>query len=346
MNKKGLRSYEQEPIMMNKLFLYFLVTAVLACLVLMVACSSGQRSDKVKLALDWFPNANHIGLYIAEDKGYFAEENLDVEIRTPSDPSTILMTVVSGSDDFGISYQPDVLLARGKEGDPVYVVSVLGIVQHPLNSMMTLESSGLESPAELAGKKVGYPAIEWNEHALDTMLKADGLNGVEDVELVNVGWELGSSVMSEKVSAIIGAYFTHESISLQNEGYPVDVFRMEDWGVPDYYELVLVTSAKYLSENPEIVEKFVRAVSRGYVEAIADPQAGVDILKKYSPEIDENIERPGAELLRDLWQDDQGKFGKQTEAKWRKFTEWMQDKELLDKSLDPADAFTDRYSLK
>ena len=332
--------------MKNKSGMYIVMTAMFLCFVSMMACSSGNEINKVKLALDWFPNANHIGLYVAEEKGYFAEEGLEVEIRTPSDPSTILMTVVSGSDDFGISYQPDVLLARGKEEDPVNVVSVLGIVQHPLNSLMTLESSGLGSPADLAGKKVGYPNIEWNEHALDTILKTAGLNGVEDVELVNVGWELGSSVMSEKVSAIIGAYFTHESISLQNEGYPVDVFRMEDWGVPDYYELVLVTSERYLSENTGTVEKFVRAVSRGYIDAIADPQAGVDILKKYSPEIDENIDRPGAELLKDLWQDEHGKFGRQTENKWRKFATWMQDNKLIDKSLDPVDAFTDRFSLK
>ena len=302
--------------------------------------------DKVKLALDWFPNANHLGIYIAEENGYFAEENLEVEIRTPSDPSTVLMTVASGSDDFGISYQPDVLLARGKEGDPVNVVSVLGIVQHPLNSMMTLKSSGLESPADLDGKNVGYPAIEWNEHALDTMLKADGLNGLEDVELVNVGWELGSSLMSEKVSAIIGAYFTHESISLENKGYPVNVLRMEEWGVPDYYELVMVTSEEYLFENPGIVERFVRAVSRGYAEAIKNPQAGVDILLKHEPETDETIERPGADLLQELWQDEEGKFGRQNRDRWVGFAEWMQENGLLSENLDANKAFTDKYSLK
>ena len=117
--------------------------------------------DKVKLALDWFPNSNHLGLYIAEEKGYFAAENLEVEIYTPSDPSTVLATVASRSDDFGMNYQPDVLLARG-EGVPV--VSILGMVQHPLNSLMTLKTSTLDSPADLEGKKVGYPAIPWNEH--------------------------------------------------------------------------------------------------------------------------------------------------------------------------------------
>ena len=149
-----------------------------------------------------------------EENGYFEEENLKITIYTPSDPSTVLQTVASGADDFGMNYQPDVLIARS-QGVPI--VSVLGMVQHPLNSMMALQSSGNESPKDLKGKKVGYPGIPWNEDALNTMLQSDGLSGIEDVELVNVGWELGSSMISETVDAIIGAYFTHESIVLENE---------------------------------------------------------------------------------------------------------------------------------
>lgn len=319
------------------------LVALIFMTVSLVSCSSENTVDRVKIALDWFPNANHIGLYIAEEKGYFSAENLNVEIRTPSDPSTVLQTVASGRDHFGMYYQPEVLIARG-EGVPV--ISVLGMVQHPLNSMMVLESSGFKTPSALKNKKVGYPGIPWNEDALASMLQADGLRGLEDVELVNVGWELGSSLMSQNVDAIIGAYFTHESISLENEGYPVTVFRMENWGVPDYYELVLVTSEQYLAKNPEIVERFVRAVSRGYQDAIKDPQTGVDILKKHSPEIDENIDRLGADLLKELWQDEKGAFGKQTLKKWKDFADWMQNKNLLPKSVNPEDAFTDKYSLK
>ena len=229
--------------------------------IIFAAVSCGERNDSVesvKLALDWYPNANHIGLYIAQEKGYFKEENLEVEIYTPSDPSTVLQTVASGSDNFGINYQPDVLIARS-EGVPV--VSILGMVQHPLNSMMTLKSTSFDTPGSLKGKKVGYPGIPWNVDALSTMLKSDGLSGVEDVELVNVGWELGSSLIAEKVDAIIGAYFTHESIALENQGHPVNVLRMEEWGVPDYYELVMVTSEEYLISKPKVVEKFTRAVS-------------------------------------------------------------------------------------
>ena len=167
-----------------KLFLITILTFVF------LSCSTQTEKDQVKLALDWYPNANHLGLYIALDEGYFEDQNLEVEIYTPSDPSTVLQTVAAGSDDFGMNYQPDVLIARD-EGVPV--VSVLGMVQHPLNSMMTLKSSGIDSPDDLKGKKVGYPGIPWNEDALATMLQTSGIS-ISDVEVVNVGWELGSSL--------------------------------------------------------------------------------------------------------------------------------------------------------
>ena len=303
------------------------------------ACvNSEPERASVKLALDWYPNANHIGLYIAQSKGYFDEEGLDVNMYTPSDPSTVLQTVGAGQDDFGMSYQPDVLLARNED---VPVVSVLGVVQHPLNSLMTLKTSGLTSPAHLKGRKVGYPGIPTNEPLLDTMLKQDGLRGLEDVEMVNIGWNISESLIGEKVDAVIGAYWTHESIHMENLGYPVNVMRMEDWGVPDYYELVLVTGESYLAENEDVVERFVRAMKRGYEEAIADAQAGVDVLVAANEgEIDEAIDRPGADLLVDLWQmPGGGGFGTQETARWDGFVQWMKDNGMIDGSLQASAAY-------
>jgi len=317
-----------------KLFLITIMTFVF------LSCSTQTEKDQVKLALDWYPNANHLGLYIALDEGYFEDQNLEVEIYTPSDPSTVLQTVAAGSDDFGMNYQPDVLIARD-EGVPV--VSVLGMVQHPLNSMMTLKSSGIYSPDDLKGKKVGYPGIPWNEDALATMLQTSGIS-ISDVEVVNVGWELGSSLISNTVDAIVGAYYSHESILLENEGYPVNVIRMEDWGVPDYYELVLVTSEDYLEKNPKIVERFTTAVIKGYTKAINDPQSGVDTLIKYVPEIDEGIDRPGADLLKNLWMDEDGDFGTQKQEKWENFSKWMYQNQITDNLVDYSTSFTDEYA--
>ena len=323
--------------------------ALIAALALAVAALSATACDitigeqeeemtDVKLALDWYPNANHLGFFIAQQKGYFADENLNVTMYTPSDPSTVLQTVGAGQDDFGMSYQPDVLLARN-EGVPV--VSILGVVQHPLNSLMTLETSGITRPSELAGKKVGYPGIPTNEPLLETMLKHDGLSGLDDIELVNIGWNISESLISEKVDGVVGAYWTHESINMENIGYPVNVMRMEEWGVPDYYELVLVTSESYLADNEDVARRLIRAVKRGFEEAIADPQAGVDVLvAENEGEIDESIDRPGADLLVPMWQvPNGGGFGTQEPARWNSFVQWMKDNDMISDSLSADDSY-------
>ncbi len=324
---------------MKKLTKMTLTILTLSMAMLLAAsCSSEPEKASIKLALDWYPNANHLGLYIAQQKGYFEDENLEVTMYTPSDPSTVLQTVGAGQDDFGMSYQPDVLLARN-EGVPV--VSILGVVQHPLNSVMTLKSSGITRPGELAGKKVGYPGIPTNEPLLETMLKADGLDGLGDVELVNIGWNISESLIGEKVDAVVGAYWTHESIHMENIGYPVNVMRMEDWGVPDYYELVLVTGEDYLKDNRDVAERFIRAIKRGFEEAIEDPQAGVDVLvAENKGEIDEDIDRPGADLLVELWQlPSGGGFGTQEPDRWNSFVQWMKDNGMLEPSLDASAAY-------
>ena len=213
----------------------------------------------VSLALDWFPNSNHAGFYAALERGYYREEGLDVEIVVPANPEDVLKTVGAGRDDFGVSYQAEVLLARG-EGVPVK--SIAAMVQHPLNSIMVLEESGIERPRDLVGRSVGVTGIPFEESLFLSMLQHDGA-AAEDVTLVNVGFDLSPALIGKKVDAIVGAYWTHESIAMEMQGYPVRVLRMEEWGVPDFYELVLVAGESAIADDPDVVERFLRATAQG-----------------------------------------------------------------------------------
>jgi putative hydroxymethylpyrimidine transport system substrate-binding protein len=319
-------------------------------LVLLLTACAGQdtagptvtpRSQKVKisLALDWYPNANHAGLYVAQKRGYFDQEGLEVDIFTPGDPATVLQTVATGRDDFGISYQVEVLLARQEE---VPVVSVMGIVQHPLAAVMTLKESGIDRPSKLKGRKVGYPGIAYESSMLEAMLEHDGIS-IKDVELVNVGFDLVPALVGKKVDAVMGAYFTHESIIAENLGFPVNVLRLEQWGVPDFYELVMVTSEKMVREKPDVIQRLVRAVARGYEDAVKEPNAAVDILKQSYAEADEAVERPGINILVPLWKEGERGVGWQEDAKWANLVEWMKGKGILDSKLDASECFTNRF---
>ncbi|MFN3975179.1 MAG: ABC transporter substrate-binding protein [Dehalococcoidia bacterium] len=315
----------------------FLVVALLS-ITMLGGCKRPAEVVKVSLALDWYPWSNHAGLFLARERGYFREEGLDVNLYTPADPSTVLQTVGAGKDDFGISYQPDVLLARA-QGVPV--VSIAALVQHPLNSVMALKESGIQRPRDLVGKKVGYPGIPLNVPLLKGMVEKDG-GDFSKVELVNIGFDLVPALVGKKVDAIIGAYWVHESIVMEQQGFAVNIMRVEQWGVPDFYELVLVTNEKTLAQRPDLVKRFLRATIKGYRDAAGDLSAAVEVLAKDNPQVDRKVEQAGIRLLAPLWQA-APTFGWQTGERWTTFAAWMLNTGLLERPVDASKAFTNRF---
>ncbi len=298
------------------------------------AVARAAESEKVNLALDWYPNANHAGLFLAQANGDFEAAGLEISIATPSDPTTVLQTVGAGRDTFGISYQTDVLLARA-QGVPV--VSIAALVQHPLTCVMALKTSGITRPRDLAGKSVGYPGIPSQEAFLATMLETDG-SSMSEIELVNVEFNLVPAVISGNVAAVMGAFWTHETILADREGYPVDVLRVEDWGVPDYYELVLVASEDTVRDRADMVTRFLGAVERGYTAAIGAPMKAIAAIAKAYPETDQAVEAAGMELLISVWTAPGVPFGTQTAARWTALGDWMKQHNLIPADLDVSQA--------
>lgn len=299
------------------------------------ATSRAQDLDTFTVPLDWYPNANHAGLFLALERGYYAEEGLQPEFYTPSDPTTVLQTVGAGRDAFGISYQTDLLLARAA-GVPV--VSVLALVQQPLQGIMVLADSGITRPADLVGKAIGYPGIPSQEAFLSTMLASDGAS-MDDVELVNIGFDLVPGVVSGRVDAALGAFWTHEPILAEQEGFATEMLRVDEWGVPPYYELIIVANEGDLAAQRERIEGFLRATRRGYEDAIADPEAALAALQAASPELDTEVETEGLQLLSPVWTDANGEFGTQTAEQWQDYGAWMADNALITADLDIAAAW-------
>jgi putative hydroxymethylpyrimidine transport system substrate-binding protein len=166
------------------------------------------------------------------------------------------------------------------------------------------------------------------------------------VELVDVGFALSQALLSGTVDAVVGAYWTHELIVMENEGHVANVILPDEWGVPTYYELVLVTSEKTVRDRPEMVEKFVKAFSKGYERAISDPQGSIDTLLSMNPdaEIDESVDRAGVELIVPLWQSENQPFGSLVPERWTSFADWMKSKGLIDESLEPTAAYDSSFT--
>lgn len=299
-----------------------------------------QDRESVSLALDWYPNANHAGIYMAQANGYFEDAGLDVEIFVPADPTTVLQTVGAGRDTFGVTYHNDVLQAR--END-VPVQSVAAMVQHPLNSIMVLEESDIESPADLAGKTIAMAGVPSDEAYLSSVLAHYDL-GLDDVETVNVGFDLMPAILSERADAAIGVYWTHETILAEHEGYPVRYFRIEEHGVPDFYELLIVAGEETIADKPDVVSAFLGALRQGYHYAEADLDSALQVLMDESPELVEDVEREGLDLLAPLWTDGgEIPWGTQTTERWDAYTAWAQEEGLIDEGVVAADAWVDVF---
>jgi putative hydroxymethylpyrimidine transport system substrate-binding protein len=298
-----------------------------------------ESAEKVDLILDWFPNADHAGVYGAIEEGYFAEEGLDVSAVVPSDPAASLKQVGAGKAPFAISYEPEVLIARAA-GVPVVAVGAVAV--HPLNSVIARTDRGIARPRDLEGKTVGVAGVPSDRPLLDAVVRADGGDPAE-VTTKNVGFSLSPALAAGKVDAVIGAYWNIELVELERQGVPARAFRLEENGVPDYDELVVVTSEEIARERPELVEAFLRGLRAGQDWAATDQAGAVEHLVAANGDLDPEVLKEQVDLTADVLSPADEPTLTVSPAEWSAFADWMLDNGLLEEPVDAEAAVTDRF---
>lgn len=304
---------------------------------------STSEPATLKVALDWFPNPDHVGLYYALDNGYFADQNLTVEFETPSDVTAGLKLVARNQFDLSIFYQGDMFFAA-QEGLPV--IAVGSLVPQPLNSLMALADSKVQGVDTVKGATIGVAGLPFDDAILATIRKSQGL-AEGDVESVNVGFDLVPALLSKQVDAAIGTYFNIEGIHIESEtGQAPVIVKMEELGVPTYDELIVVGNSERLQDDAayaDAVTRFMTALTEATQAAQADEAGSIESMKANTEYTDEEIEAMVPDTLPLLSSPDGLETGCFSLDNWATFGDWMLTNELLDAEVDPATIATNEY---
>jgi putative hydroxymethylpyrimidine transport system substrate-binding protein len=291
------------------------------------------------LVLDWYPNSDHAGLYTAIARGFLRRRGVDLgKPHVPSDSTAQIKLVAAGSADFGITYEPDLLAARAEH---IPVQAVMCIVQHPLDTIMSLRRSHITRPRDLAGKRIGMAGTPGDRAIVVAVMRDDGVDPSR-AAMVNIGYSLLPALLSGRVDAVVGVYWTWEAIQARMKGYPVNVLRVERWGVPNYCELTLIASQKTIRTRPALVRATVRGLQQGYAYAEAHPNAGWAALHAADRTLSRSLIVRSINLLRSAVVTGRT-VGYMDPTQWQRYARWLSAHGLVSAPVSGRAAMTDRF---
>ncbi len=297
-----------------------------------------KELEKVSIVLDWYPNAIHCFLYNAIEKGYFAEEGLELEILFPAGTTDGISMPAAGNADFGVFYMRQLIKARADEDVPVQ--SIGAVLQKPVNVIVSLKDKEIKSPKDLEGKKVGYCGMDISKQMVIEAMKADNADP-SNIEFIDVGFDLMNAMTSEQVDATIDCLENHEVPFMENQGLEVNYFSPNEYNVPKPYEMVLVASDQTIEENPEKVNAFLRACAKGFEDMKNDKKGSLDILfanqNAENFPLERSVEEKSLDILLNKMETAEGKFLAQKEAVYQENIKWMQDMGFLENEIDPSE---------
>ncbi len=301
--------------------------------------ASGTAGTPVTVVLDWTPNTNHTGIYVAKAKGYFTAQGLDVTIVEPPEDGAEAL-VGAGKAQFGVSYQENVTQARAQD---VPVVSVAAVVAHNTSGFASNADRGLTRPKDYDGHTYGGWGSPIEGAILDTVVSKDG-GDPSTIKNVNIGTTSGIQALQQGSIDLIWTYEAWDVKQAELAGQDLSFQRLTDIDPDlDWYTPVFISNEDTIATNPELVQKFVNAVTQGYQDAIIDPAGASDILIAAAPDLDPDLVRASQEYLAAEYQSDSPQWGYQKDSIWKGFTSWLEENKVIDAGFDWESAYTNQF---
>jgi ABC-type nitrate/sulfonate/bicarbonate transport system substrate-binding protein len=299
-----------------------------------------DQLQEVTLMLDWVPNTNHTGIFVAQAQGYFEDAGLTVDIVEPGEVFAE-QAVSAGAADFGISFQEQVTIARS---DDVPLISIAALIQHNTSGFASRSELGVSSPKDWEGIRYGSFGSPFEEPTLRVLMECDG-GRFNELEVVDTGFADPLALLSESQIDLAWIFYAWQGIQAELQGLDLNLVMMSDWFdcIPDYYTPILITNENMIQEQPETVRALLAALTRGYQFAIEDPSAAGDLLLDAVPELDRELVQASQAWISPRYQADAARWGEQRLEVWQAYADWMLENEIIVDAFQADQAMTNEF---
>lgn len=331
---------------MKKRRVVSIISMALASIMMLSGCGSSKKSEgeegleKVKVILDWTPNTNHTGIYVAKEKGYFKDLGLDVEIIQPSEGSS-LQLVAAGKGDFAITYQEDLTYARTSDS-PMPVKAIATIIQHNTSGFASPKEKNIETVKDFEGKVYGGFGGPSEKAILQAVMDKAGAD-FSKLTTVDVGTE-DFFIATKNNLDFEWTFEGWTNISAKLRNFDINYIPLRELDERlDYYTPIIASSESTLNEKSDMVKKFMEATSKGYEFAINNPEESAEILVKEVPEIDKDLAVESQKFLAKEYKSDANRWGEMKDSVWDNYTQFMLEYKLINKDMKASEAYTNEF---
>jgi ABC-type nitrate/sulfonate/bicarbonate transport system substrate-binding protein len=325
-----------------KAFIKITILLIIIVIAFTVSCRRYDRegAEKVTVILDWVPNTNHTGLYVAKELGFYQEEGLDIEIIQPTEGGSADL-IAAGQGQFGISYQEQVTYALTAK-NPLPILAIAAIIQNNTSGFASPKEKDITSPKDFENKRYGGWGSPMEEAMLKALMEKDGAD-FSKLEMIDIGASDFFTSISRDVD-FAWIYYGWDGVAAELRDFDLNFLLLQDLDSSlNFYTPVIIANKQLIENDPELIESFLNATAKGYDFCVERPLEAAEILLKNVPELDRDMVLKSQEYLSKEYKKDSPKWGYMQEEIWQTFADWMSERDLLEKRLDGANAFTNRF---